>query len=64
MKRILALMLALLLLCTLVACKDEQTEDDESGVDMTAWDQTGSTLTLTFNAYSSDVVVTVEVFNG
>ena len=37
---------------------------NKSGVDMTAWDQTGTTLTLTFNAYSSDVVVTVEVFNG
>ena len=37
---------------------------NKSGVDMTAWNQTGTTLTLTFNAYSSDVVVTVEVFNG
>lgn len=37
---------------------------NKSGVDMTSWDQTGTTLTLNFNAYSSDVIVTVEVFNG
>ena len=37
---------------------------NKSGVDLTAWDQTGTTLTLTFNAYDSDVLVTLEVYNG
>ena len=37
---------------------------NKSGVDLTGWDQTGTVLTLTFNAYASDVLITLEVYNG
>lgn len=37
---------------------------NKSGVNMTGWSQTGTTLTLTFEAYAEDVLVTLEVYNG
>lgn len=49
------------------AITDNSTIDiymNKSGVEMTNWTQSGTTLTLTFNAYSSDVLITLEVYNG
>ena len=49
------------------AITDNSTIDiymNKSGVNMTNWTQSGTTLTLTFNAYSSDVLITLEVYNG
>lgn len=49
------------------AITDSSTIDiymNKSGVEMTDWTQSGTTLTLTFNAYSSDVLITLEVYNG
>lgn len=37
---------------------------NKSGVNMTGWTQTGNTLTMTFDAYGSDVLITLEVYNG
>ena len=37
---------------------------NKSGVELTGWDQTGTVLTLNFNAYASDVLITLEVYNG
>lgn len=49
------------------AITDNSTIDiymNKSGVDLTDWAQTGTSLTLTFNAFTSDVLITLEVYNG
>lgn len=48
------------------AITDNSTIDiymNKSGVEMTDWTQSGTSLTLTFNAFSSDVLITLEVYN-
>jgi hypothetical protein len=48
------------------AITDNSTIDiymNKSGVNMTDWTQSGTNLTLTFTAYSSDVLITLEVYN-
>lgn len=48
------------------AITDNSTIDiymNKSGVNMTDWTQSGTSLTLTFTAYSSDVLITLEVYN-
>lgn len=37
---------------------------NKSGVNMTGWTQSGNSLTMTFDAYGSDVLITLEVYNG
>lgn len=37
---------------------------NKSGVNMTGWSQTGTVLTLNFEAFAEDVLVTLEVYNG
>ena len=48
------------------AITDNSTIDiymNKSGVEMTDWTQSGTSLTLTFNAFNSDVLITLEVYN-